>query len=309
MIEGKDLFFTPEGKSVLNGISIQLKRGKIYGFVGKSGEGKSSLFRCLSGHESVASGTISIDQKKQPFAYQLLIPGFKNVSLVHQDFQLLGFQSVEDNLRERMVHLPRKSQDKFINELLDLVELADHREQKVNSLSGGEQQRLALVRTLADENDYLFLDEPFVHMHLHMRVRLISYLEQLRELRQTCVCIISHNGEEIMSFTDEVFFVKKGKVIRNGTPEDFYYRPKTLEQALFFGPMNQIEIKGTKLGFRPDEYSLNEGEIEISVSFEKGTWQGMYYLNDFRTEKGEKVVLISHRILRECSAIYLQKRK
>ncbi|MCT4562102.1 MAG: ABC transporter ATP-binding protein [Crocinitomicaceae bacterium] len=309
MIEASDLFFEPEGKTVLNGVSVKLKRGKIYGFVGRSGEGKSSLFRCLTGHESVTSGNIVINQIQQPFAYHLLIPGFKNTSLVHQDFQLLGFQTVEDNLRERMVHLPRKNQDRFITELLDLVELEENRNQKVDSLSGGEQQRLALIRALADENDYLFLDEPFVHMHLHMRSRLIAYLEQLREIRNTCICIISHNGEEIMGFTDEVFFVKKGRIIRKGKPLDFYYHPKTLEQGLFFGPLNAIELKGEKVLFRPDEYSLQRGEIEISVSFEKGTWQGMYYLNEFLTDKGEKVVLISHRILKECSAFYLDKRQ
>ncbi|MBU2018848.1 MAG: ABC transporter ATP-binding protein [Bacteroidetes bacterium] len=307
MIKLENVSVTIEETSILKNVSFSLIKGEVLGVVGHSGEGKSTLLKAISGYQSITNGQIFFDEKLLPPSETLLIPGYRGISIVHQDYQLRIYSSVESNIRERIVDLPRDIQDKWIDDLLTIVSLEGRRKQKVISLSGGEQQRLAIVCALAEENELVLLDEPFVHMHSSMRLRLISYLIQLKKIRKTTLILVSHNGDELMGFCDRILILKKGEVQRIAKPEKLYFTPRNVYEAEFFGPINKVTIEHKKIQFRPDEFTLNGDGIPLNCSFERAEWHGAYWYNYFRTTTGKEIILFNFEPLNENSKIYIRK--
>ena len=105
MLEIRDIALAFD-RPILTKIRFQLKRGEVLGLVGKSGEGKSSLLKIIAGLQSPNQGEVWLDGKKMPYSSQLLIPGFKEIAIVNQDFQLDPFHTVEENIREKLFVLP-----------------------------------------------------------------------------------------------------------------------------------------------------------------------------------------------------------
>ena len=295
---------------IIENISFSIKKGEIVGIIGHSGEGKSTLMKALSGHLPITSGKIYLDSIVLPHASSLLIPGFKNVSIVHQDFKLSIYNSVESNIRSKIASLSKEIQDKWIEDLLGMVDLKGKNDQKVITLSGGEQQRLAIICALAEENDVLLLDEPFVHMHSAMRSRLVSYLIQLNKIRQTSMVLVSHHGDELLGLCNRLLILKKGKVYRISTPEKLFNQPKTVYEAEFFGAYNKIRYDEKWLFFRPNEYVLeNSGEeyYELHVDFKNAVWHGCYWNNYFDFE-GKELILFNFEPLNGIKKIYIPKK-
>ena len=98
------------------------------------------------------------------------------------------------------------------------------------------------------EKEYLFLDEPFVHLDNSLRQKVIEYLLKLKEARGLGVLIVSHNAEEILTCCDEIIYLKDGSLKRKTTPEKFYNQPKSIQEAELFGIINAIKIDGEKGG-------------------------------------------------------------
>ncbi len=305
MLEVQNIRFAYD-QEILKDVSFQLGKGKFLGIVGKSGGGKTSLLKIIGGHLTPQGGNIFLFGKKLKGANEMLIPGHENIALVHQDFGLNLYHSVDENIRESVLHLPRSLQDKLMEEMINLLELSSVRKQQAISLSGGEQQRLSIARALAGEADLVLLDEPFVHLDTPMRRRLLSYLEKLREIRDTSFIIVTHNGEEILGLCDEVLYIKKGEIKRRAKPEDFYSKPRSIEEAEFFGYINAIRKEGKRVLFRPDQYALEpNGGTSVSLDFIHVRKQGPQYFNYFRTENGEKVLLFGLHSLEELKKVYV----
>ena len=233
-------------RPVLTEINFTLKEGEIIGIVGKSGAGKTSLLKIMAGIQEPTSGSVEFIGEKVKGPLVKLVPGHPEIQLVNQDFHLDTYHTVEENIREQILYLPLKERNQLIEELLTLMELSEFRNQKATTLSGGEQQRLALARALACEPRVLLLDEPFVHLDGRLRSKLISYLLELRKIRKTSFVLVSHDGAEMLSLADRIFCMKNGKFYRSGKPKDFYYKSKTIEEARLFGAVNSVNLKGKR---------------------------------------------------------------
>lgn len=305
MLEIKNISFSYD-TPILQDISFQLKQGEFLGIVGKSGGGKSSLLKIIAGYLSPNSGAVFFNKQKLKYANELLVPGYPEIAIVHQDFGLDLYHTVRENIREKVLSLPRKMQDQMIRELLDLLDLNDLSEQKAIYLSGGEQQRLSIARAFASECDLILLDEPFVHLDSPMRWRLIDYLQKLRQIRKTSFIIVTHNGEEILSLCDEVIYLKKGKVVRKNKPSHFYNSPKSKEEAAFFGPINHCKINGKAKLFRPNQFSFDKQKGEIlPVHFVRSIQQGPLMHNYFITNNGEDLLLFNFEAMDNVKEIYV----
>ncbi len=297
-------------RPVLSGINFLLKEGEIFGIVGKSGAGKTSLLKIMSGTLEPTAGTVELMGQKVRGPLIKLVPGHPEIQLVNQDFHLDTYHTVEENIREQILYLPIKERNQLIEELLDLVELTNFRNQKATTLSGGEQQRLALARALACEPRVLLLDEPFVHLDGRLRSKLISYLLELRKIRKTSFVLVSHDGAEMLGLADRIFCMKKGKFYRSGNPKDLYYKPKSIEEARLFGAVNSLIFNNKRVLFRPDEFieSSQEAANSIRVIFQRVLFTGPVYESYFLTEKKEKIVLFDFKSLENVEYIRVEKK-
>mgnify|MGYP006141936007 CR=1 FL=1 len=298
------------GRPILKAISLKLKEGEIISIVGRSGAGKTSLLKILAGLLTPDTGSVLFDGERIKGPNERLIPGHDEICLVNQDFSLDDFHTVEENIRLQILHLKLKVRDRYTDELISLMGLEDVRKQQARSLSGGEQQRLAIARVLAKEPRVILLDEPFSHLDSDLRTRLTSYLLELRRVRGTSFVLVSHDGAEVLGLSDSIFFMKNGVLTKKGDPKKVYYRYGTLQEARLFGPVNSVKIGNERILFRPDEYTLLEvaGAPKLKLQFIEVSFTGPVYENYFLTENQEKIVLFSFTSLEEINVVYIAKK-
>jgi iron(III) transport system ATP-binding protein len=307
VLKAKDISLQIGEHQIVSPLNLMIKEGEILGLVGKSGAGKTSVLKMMAGHLNMSSGEIYIDDKRQKHAAELLTPGFESVSYVSQDFLIDPYRKVEDALRMAMSDLTEKAKLEFIIELLELVDLTPQRFQQVLTLSGGEKQRLALVYAFAQEKEFLFLDEPFVHMDNAMRHHVLHYLQELKRLRNTGIVIVSHQADEILGCCDKVVYVKKGRIKRKSKPKYFYNSPKTQEEAEIFGIINILKIEGKRLMFRPNQYDFLKGGKKIQLEFVRSEFHGPFYYNYFKVKGNKKeITLFNLNSLEDTNYVYIK---
>lgn len=283
---------------ILEDISFTFSEGKIYGVIGKSGVGKTSLLKIAAGLLARNEGDVIYANKRLPNPGDKLIPGHEDIQLVNQDFALEPYHTVRENIREKVLSRTKEVQEELVEEFLELVELKENEHQKAIELSGGEQQRLALARALACEPNVLLLDEPFVHLDQRLRWKVQAYLKELNRVRNTIIVLVSHDGAELMGFVEEIIHLKDTRIQRVDSTEAFYFSPEDKEQGELLGPINSIDVNGKKMLFRPNEFEWKE-DGDISLKKELALNTGLYWMHTFRTNLGESVDLIYERELPE----------
>ncbi|MEY4659531.1 MAG: hypothetical protein RJB36_1297 [Bacteroidota bacterium] len=295
-------------KPIIKRANLSVKKGEILGLVGKSGAGKSSLLKIIAGLIDPSSGEVMLDGQTQPRVQQLLIPGFKHVAMVNQDFKLDIYHTVEENLREVVLHLPAHKRDKRVQQLLRLFDLRSISETKAHLISGGEQQRLAIARAIADQPAILLLDEPFGHLDANLRNRLTHHLIRLREEEETTIILVSHEGQDVLGLCDSICILKNGNLSKKHQPEFLYYNYSNVQQARLFGPVNVVSHGDTTLLFRPDEYRISTNDNGIPVTFLRSIFVGGLYHNYFQTENGALIILYQFERLNDTTRIEIVKK-
>lgn len=296
-------------RTILNSIKFQLKAGEIIGIVGKSGAGKTSLLKIIAGLKEPTSGEVIFEGKKVIGPTLKLVPGHDDIQLVNQDFGLDSYHSAEENIREKILYLPVDRRDKFIKELLELVELDAVKNQLAHTLSGGEQQRLSIARALACEPKLLLLDEPFVHLDTRLKLKITNYLLQMKEVRNMSVILVSHDGTEVLSLCSKIIYLKDGKIKRTTTPFNAYYHYKTIEEGELYGWVNSVKIMDQRCSFRSDEYEIASSKsCDLLLQFNNSSFAGGYFMNNFTSMDGKNVVLLSLETLNHVEGINIRRK-
>ena len=279
MLEIKNIFVDFD-RPILKNISFKAKQGQIIGLVGKSGAGKSTLLNVISGQLAPKDGALYLNGKALPSASNLLIPGFQEIKLVSQDYNLDPYHTVEENIREAAISLPEKEKVRRVEQLIKLLKLDTIRNVKANETSGGEQQRLSIARAIALRPEVLLLDEPFSNLDAHLRAMLFKYILKLREKENLTIILVSHEGQDVLGLSDAIYFLNKGKLSPRKTPLNAYYQLGHLGNAMLLGIVNQTNIDGEKIRFRPDEYQISS-KGNLSLRYDYTVFMGALFLNYF----------------------------
>ena len=278
---------------ILKDLNLSIHKGETVGLIGRSGSGKTSLLKLIACQVEPTEGGVYFNEMKLVGPVHKLIPGYNDIQLIDQDFGLEPYHTVEENIKEKILNLHLEDRNEMVQELLGLLELNHVKNQKAKNLSGGEQQRVAIARALACEPEVLLLDEPFVHLDQNIKIKIITYLKKLARIRQMTLILASHDGSELMGFVDRVIHIEKGVVKREAVIEEMFYSPENKEQGVLMGIINEVEFKGEKILFRPNEYLISKSSGSIGLKYKSSINTGIVYLNTFITDIQEEVILSS----------------
>ncbi|CAH0334974.1 Fe(3+) ions import ATP-binding protein FbpC 2 [Flavobacterium sp. CECT 9288] len=242
MLEIKNIHFSYSDKPVITDINFTIEKGQNIAIIGESGCGKSTLLKLIYGLLDLNSGSISYNEKPILGPKYNLIPGVDYIKYLAQDFDLMPYTTVEENVGKFLssAFLPLKKLR--IQELLEMVEMTEFAKVKAKDLSGGQQQRVALAKALALEPEILLLDEPFSHIDNFrknaLRRNLFAYLK-----KKGITCIIAtHDSVDSLSFADETIVLQQGQVVIKGASRALYELPANKYVASLFGEVNEFML-------------------------------------------------------------------
>ena len=242
MLELKNISFTYLKDKVINNVSFAISKGKNVAIIGESGCGKSTLLKLIYGLYDLDEGEIWHGDKAIRGPKYNLIPGEDYIKYLAQDFDLMPYITVEENVGKFLSNIYKDKKKSRVASLLELVEMSEFAKVKAKYLSGGQQQRVALARVLALEPELLLLDEPFSQIDSFRKNNLQrNVFHYLKEKQISCI-IATHDSAEVLSFSDETIVMQKGKVIAIDTPKTLYEKPSSAYIASLFGEVNQIPM-------------------------------------------------------------------
>ncbi|MFQ5814643.1 MAG: ABC transporter ATP-binding protein [Anaerolineae bacterium] len=219
-------------------MSFVVDEGEIFCLLGPSGCGKTTLLRIIAGLEIPDSGEVLFeghDIRDVP-VHQ------RNFGLMFQDQALFPHKNVLENIAFglRMQRLPAEEIRERVAEVLNLVGMVGFEERDVNQLSGGEQQRVALARSLAPGPRLLMLDEPLASLDRTLRERLMNELRTILKGAGVTAIYVTHDQQEAFAVADRVVIMNRGRKVQEGRPEEVYQQPATEFAARFLGLENLL---------------------------------------------------------------------
>jgi ABC-type sulfate/molybdate transport systems ATPase subunit len=277
MLAVKNISFSYYNKPNLHSISFGLNKGKNLALIGESGCGKSTLLKLIYGLYDLEEGQIFWNETEVLGPKFHLIPGMPFMKYLAQDFDLMPFITVAENVGKYLSNFFSEEKQSRIAELLEIVEMTQYADVKAKLLSGGQMQRVALARVLALEPEVLLLDEPFSHIDNFrknsLRRKLFAYLKE-----QNITCIVAtHDSTDVLAFADEVAIMREGKIIESGIPKFIYENPKDNYIASLFGDVNEIEISGKLQFVYPHQFKVSISS-DLKVKVINSYFRGSHYL-------------------------------
>jgi ABC-type Fe3+/spermidine/putrescine transport system ATPase subunit len=319
-LEVRNIEKTYEGAPLLCGVSLVVARGEIVCLLGASGSGKTTLLRIITGLEQAESGEVIFEgQSVRDVPVHL-----RQFGLMFQDLALFPHKNVFDNVAFglRMQNLGGAEIRARVYETLELVGLAGFAARDVNNLSGGEQQRVALARSLAARPKLLMLDEPLGALDRILREQLVADLRAiLKRIGMTSI-YVTHDQDEAFAIADRVAIIHSGRVAQIGTPEEIYRAPANTFVARFLGMNNlfaaELRADGraeTALGIldvanrnnvainpvtaliRPERVRVSEASGGIAARVEECTFRAGKYRARLVTDAGARLMVELDRAL------------
>ncbi len=311
MLQIDRVSFTYKKKIILEDIHLKVKAGEHICIIGESGCGKSTLLKIIYGLLQVKTGEVRWNDSQVLGPDFNLIPGESYMKYLSQDFDLMPYTTVYENVSQYLSVLEPELLKERTDALLEMIEMTDFAQTKVRFLSGGQQQRVALARVLAQEPQVLLLDEPFSHIDNFrknsLRRNLFTYLRK----QNITVLTATHDHNDMLPFADRVIVIRNTKIIANDSPENLYRNPKDLYIASLFGEANKIPINIVK-SYADTKRQIIVYAHEFKASAKSGleaTVTGSYYMGSHYLIVGlyeEKNIYFNHyQALDEGTAIFL----
>lgn len=270
MLAINNLNFSYQSKEILKNINFQLEEGSVLALIGESGCGKSTLLKIIYGLLDVNSGNITWNNKKILGPSHHLVPGMAFAKYLAQDFDLMPFTTVSENIGSFLSNFFPEEKKQRIMELLEVVEMTEYASVKVKFLSGGQMQRVALAKVLAKEPELLLLDEPFSHIDNFRKYALRRNLFKYIKTKNITCIVATHDKDDVLSFSNETIVMKEGCILLKKKTQSVYENPPTFYIASLFDEVSQI---GEQLVY-PHQFEIDANaplEVNVTNSFYKGS--------------------------------------
>ena len=290
-----------DDETILKGVNFEIEEGKFYTLLGPSGCGKTTILRIIAGFSEVTDGDVYFEGKRIND-----IPANKRqVNTVFQDYALFPHMNVFDNVAFglKIKKMPKKEIETKVLEALRLVQLGGYENREISEMSGGQRQRVAIARAIVNEPKVLLLDEPLSALDLKLRTNMQYELRELQQRLGITFIFVTHDQEEALAMSDEIFVMNKGEIVQSGTPVDIYDEPINHFVADFVGESNivngtmvednLVEMVGkqfecvdggmrknepVEIVIRPEDLSLTSLEQgKLSVRVDTQLFRGVHY--------------------------------
>jgi ABC-type Fe3+/spermidine/putrescine transport system ATPase subunit len=311
MLQVENITFSYDKNKVIKNIGFSVSKGQNIAIIGESGCGKSTLLKLIYGLYDLDEGQIFWNSNEVLGPKFHLVPGMPFMKYLAQDFDLMPFITVAENVGKYLSNIyPEKKQSR-ISELLEIVEMTEYSNVKAKFLSGGQQQRVALAKVLALEPELLLLDEPFSQIDNFrknsLRRKLFSYLKS-KEI--TCL-VATHDSSDSLSFADETIVLNAGKIVIKEKSDQLFNNPNTKYVASLFGDVNELKVSQlievessdeTILLFPHQLKIVKSGKLKVKIK--QNYFKGSHYL--IEAEANEASIFFEHNCeLKKNSEVFL----
>lgn len=295
LLEINNLHFShTKDKPLFNNLNIKFEEGKIIALAGESGCGKSTLLNLIYGLLDWESGEIIFNGTKLFGPKGNLVPGEAEMKFVAQNFDLMPYSTVADNVGKFISNIDLKKKKETVTELLEVVGLEEFATILPKYLSGGQQQRVAIARALSVLPKLLILDEPFSNLDFPRKIELREKLFRYVKEHNISLIISTHELQDIMPWLDQIVILQEGRLIQNESPEETYKNPYNSYVAKLFGEVNIFdeneiyELRLSKFSYYPKEVIISENGFEAEVL--ESRFAGNHYWNKLKIKDKELVV-------------------
>ena len=271
-------------KEILKNITFDTKEGELVCILGPSGCGKTTLLNIIGGFVSDYSGDVLLSNEN----INNIPPEKREIATVFQSYGLFTHKNVIDNVSYglKLLKIDKNTREKRAKEMLEKVGLAGYEKKKIKELSGGEQQRVAIARSMVLNPKLLLLDEPLSNLDVHLRDVMRKEIKRIQKQFGVTMIIVTHDQEDAFKLADRVIVINEGHIEQIGTPEELYKEPKNNFISSFIGENNIID---ESLVIRPEEISIKldssgEGKV-VDVTYLGATVEYLVETPDGNTLK------------------------
>lgn len=284
MLQVKNISFAYKNEPVIRDLSFAVRQGGHLSVIGESGSGKSTLLKLLYGKYDLGEGAIRWKDQPVLGPKYNLITGPDFMKYVAQEFNIMPYTSVADNVGEFLSNLYPVKKKKRIEELLKVVGLEGESQTLVKQLSGGQKQRVALAKALAVEPEVILLDEPFSHIDNFKKHGLRrSLFNYLKEKNITCI-VATHDKDDVLGYADTILVLDAGSALSIEKPEKLYKDPKHGLVASFFEEFSVLKRSDLYHTANNSEVIVYAHELKpvvksgLEVQVVKNYFKGDYFL-------------------------------
>lgn len=271
-------------KEILKNINFDIKEGELVCILGPSGCGKTTLLNIIGGFISDFSGDVLLSDEN----INNIPPEKREIATVFQSYGLFTHKNVIDNVSYglKLLKIDKNTRENRAKEMLEKVGLAGYEKKKIKELSGGEQQRVAIARSMVLNPKLLLLDEPLSNLDVHLRDVMRKEIKRIQKQFGVTMIIVTHDQEDAFKLADRVIVINEGHIEQVGTPEELYKEPKNNFISSFIGENNIID---ENLVIRPEEISIKldssgEGKV-VDVTYLGATVEYLVETPDGNTLK------------------------
>ena len=271
-------------KEILKNITFDIKEGELVCILGPSGCGKTTLLNIIGGFVSDYSGDVLLSNEN----INNIPPEKREIATVFQSYGLFTHKNVIDNVSYglKLLKIDKNMRGKRARDMLEKVGLAGYEKKKIKELSGGEQQRVAIARSMVLNPKLLLLDEPLSNLDVHLRDVMRKEIKRIQKQFGVTMIIVTHDQEDAFKLADRVIVINEGHIEQVGTPEELYKEPKNNFISSFIGENNIID---ESLVIRPEEIfikldSSGEGKV-VDVTYLGATVEYLVETPDGNTLK------------------------